>query len=382
MQEVPVGSFFCFECSDKGSTAQLEEYFQKHENRKFEDPIHLLDSLLHDDTKETQALLRGSLQSPKEAVFPRSELDWIHRKDAQCLVGKPVRLFCPHGNNYHNGRIVDIRPCKTDTEVLVRFPAGKDYRKTPLTTWLRLEEHCCAVATKIVWGIFPNKQKDKNGRNKSSPVWEIAKLWSRTARELVPVMHLLDPKQGQIRCRKPVDQRDDQKDENGEKEEEIAKPSWGLVESFGTDTWELLNLVAETKDSPPPSMQQQKQQHEGEAEIMLALANAERGEQERVRKWKQLSLLNPIHKAAIRCQDEYALGTLGHTARSTHQRLRPSPLIPQGLDRFYLVSQVSQRIGVVPTKDMASSLTCEMVQSVPETIEMITLNDRNKSSVV
>jgi hypothetical protein len=33
---VPEGSFYCFYCSPKGSTAQLEEYFEEHEDSKHE----------------------------------------------------------------------------------------------------------------------------------------------------------------------------------------------------------------------------------------------------------------------------------------------------------------------------------------------------------
>jgi hypothetical protein len=132
----------------------------------------------------------------------------------------------------------------------------------------------------------------------------------------------------------------------------------------------------ETRDTPPT---QQKQQQEREAEIMMALVNAEWEEQERVRKWKELPLVNPVHEAAIQCQDEYALGTLEYKAQPK-QYVRPSPLIPQGLDRTYILSQISHRIGVSPTKDFASSLVCELVESVPATIVTITQHDRSMSN--
>jgi hypothetical protein len=67
-------------------------------------------------------------------------------------------------------------------------------------------------------------------------------------------MQLLNPKRGQIRYRKPFEH-----EHNDEDEGEAEKPEWGLVETFGTDRYELLNLPLETRDTPPT---QQKQQQE------------------------------------------------------------------------------------------------------------------------
>jgi hypothetical protein len=394
---VPEGAFYCFDCSPKGSTEQLEAYLLEHERWKDDHPDDIwVDALLRDDIRDEPQHHPPNNDSNNNSndtteqdddddhdeednttvLFPRSELDWIHRQHPERLIGNPLRLYCPHGNHYHNGRILEVRPGVRDTECLVRFPAGKDYRKTSLTTWIRLEEHCLAVATQILWGVFGSKERKnkshvKKSSSSSSPAkWMRAKLWSRTARELVPVMQLLNPKEGQLYYRNPKDVGDEN-DKDEEEEEEPDPPKWGLVESFGTDTYELLNLPLETRDSrpqPPKKHAVLLQQDEREADIRMALAQAELEEQARIRKWKEYyPLLNPVHPAAICCQDEYALGPLEFRRRE-RQYVRPSPLIAQGLDRAYILEQVAQRMGVPPSKDLASSLACELTNLVPSTI--------------
>jgi hypothetical protein len=399
IQVVPEGAFYCFDCSPKGSTEQLEDYLLEHERWKDDHPDDIwVDVLLRDDIRDepqhhppddsnnnTEQDEDDDEEDNATELFPRSELHWIHREHPERLIGNPLRLYCPHGNHYHNGRILEVRPGNRntdhlvrngrvlevrqggrDTECLVRFPAGKDYRKTSLTTWIRLEEHCLAVATQILWGVFGSKERKKSNVKKSSSSsspakWMRAKLWSRTARELVPVLQLLNPKEGQLYYRNPNDDVND---------EEPTQPKWGLVETFGTDTYELLNLPLETRDSrpqPPKKNALLLQEDEREADIRMALAQAELEEQARIRNWKEYPMLNPVHPAAIRCQDEYALGPLEFRRRE-RQYVRPSPLISQGLDRAYILEQVSQRLGVPPSKDLASSLACELTNLVPSTI--------------
>ena len=148
------------------------------------------------------------------------------------LVGSAIRLYCPKTNQYHTGRIVRVGTEEVegdrkktdqtlnchDTECLVRFQAGRDYRKTSLTRWIRLEEHSLAVASRdLVLAKFDNdvdrlvcgstkKRKKRRSRQhqhqlESMHRWMPAKLWMRSSRELVMSMRLLDEELGQIKYR-------------------------------------------------------------------------------------------------------------------------------------------------------------------------------------
>jgi hypothetical protein len=401
---VPEGSFYCFDCSPKGSTAQLEEYFQEHEDSKYDFEMEstttttasFVDTLHQEDLEEEHRLQQREPEEepptslPKDQNIPVSELDWIHRNDPESLIGQPIRLYCTHGNQYHNGRILDVQNGENDnnagdTQCKVRFPAGKDYRKTPLTTWLHLEEHCLAVATRILWGHFgtyavaAGKAKSPKSKTQSDgSKWIRARLWSRTARELIPVMHLLSKQQ--IRFRNNITSST----KHHRRDEQDAPPDWGLVETFGTDIYELLPLASKTRKKPPPpptntnsNTPSSKELEDRETQVQSALALAELKEQERIREWRKLPLLNPVHKAALRCQDEYALGTLEFRP-PTKQYIRPSPLIPQGLDRAYLLARVSQRLGIPPTKDFGATLACELVDSVPDAVQALTRQDQKR----
>jgi hypothetical protein len=169
------------------------------------------------------------------------------------------------------------------------------------------------------------------------------------------------------------------------RDQQDAPPDWGLVETFGTDTYELLPLTSKTRKKPPPppptnansNTPSSKEVENRETQVQRALALAELQEQERIRKWRKLPLLNPVHKAALQCQDEYALGTLEFRP-PTKQYIRPSPLIPQGLDRAYLLARVSQRLGISPTKDFGATLACELVDSVPDAVQALTRQDQKR----
>jgi hypothetical protein len=254
-----------------------------------------------------------------------------------------------------------------------------------LTIWIHLEEHCLAVATRILWGHFgtygvtAGKTKSPKSKQQSSDgsKWIRAKLWSRTARELIPVMQLLNSKQGQIRFRNSTSST-----KHHRRDQQDTPPDWGLVETFGTDTYELLPLASKTRKKPPPQPTKtwninDAHEEDRETQIQSALALAELKEQERIRKWRKLPLLNPVHKAALQCQDEYALGTLEFRP-PTKQYIRPSPLIPQGLDRAYLLARVSQRLGIPPTKDFGATLACELVDSVPDAVQALTRQDQKR----
>lgn len=368
LHEIPEGSFYCFDCSPKGSTAQLEEYLDAHDTEKIrqEDPDNFANILLHKDVLEEHHPPHD-IAGEGPNGFPRSELDWIHKYEPDSLVGKAVRLYSPKGNHYHNGRIIDVRSrMKTDTECFVRFPAGNDARKTSLTAWISLEEHCVAVCTEILWAKFADRQ------------WKRARLWSRSARELVPLMFELTRKDGAIRQARTTSAAaaattaDDDGDSNGF---EIQKPDWGLIENIlGTGKYEYVELGSITSTSPLPKS---KLLEGRDAEIMNALANTELDAQNRIRKWRKLPLVNPLHPKAIRCQDESNLGPLEYQVTASAP-IQPSPLIPQGLDRSYLLERVSKQLKACPTKDMATTLLCQLVDRPPSTIQAVTSLHREK----
>ena len=139
-----------------------ESYLDSHESQKWElvdDPNDYIDTLLQKDIEnEKKVSSSSSSQYCCCDEFPKSELDWIHKNNPKSLIGKPVRLYCPVGNSYHNGRIVDIRPHQSDTECRIRFNAGSDYRKVSLTSWIRLEEHCVAVAVTMLHAKLADKK--------------------------------------------------------------------------------------------------------------------------------------------------------------------------------------------------------------------------------
>lgn len=101
LYEVPEGSFYCFDCSPKGSAAQLEEYLENHDTERHNyymdrsvDSVCFVDSLLFKDCWT---------ENPSKE-YPRSELDWIHQNDPESLIGKAVRIYSAKGNSYHNGK--------------------------------------------------------------------------------------------------------------------------------------------------------------------------------------------------------------------------------------------------------------------------------------
>ena len=388
--EVPEGDFHCFDCSLKGATCQLEDYFSSFEKRRDQIIIELSDGdginenqigkfFLEEDLKHEYRNIGSERKLPPG--LPISELD---HSDPNVFLGKPIRLYCPNGNHYHSGRIIDVRPCfgskdgegegeakettatadnattgNKDTYCLVRFPAGKDHRKTPFVVWLRLEEHCVVVGMKLLWAQFlPYSKKDKrqsssNGGGSGSKRWSRGILWSRSARELVCVMKEAQGTQilydTSTVSGKNKSQQQQQQDNHKSRE-------WGLVEDisrFGTDCYSVLRLEEDTRDSVS---KQTQQQHDQECKVVSGVVQAELAEQARVRNWNKLPHRNTWHSDALCRRDEYTLGPLEYKFTPKLQ-IEPSPAIQQGLDRSYILKKLK---GVQPTKDVASSLVCEL----------------------
>jgi hypothetical protein len=325
---------------------------------------------------------RGTDNEEDTVLLPISELKHIHHEH---LIGKPVRLYCSNMNTYHNGRILDTRSADDLTVALVRFPAGKDHRKTTLTQWIYLEEHCLAVASDLVWAWMGNTTNKTKKRSGEEAQWTLGKLWRRTGRELVPVMKQLNEAEGQIcfrALREPTDAPNDTASNTAEVEKDEIKsqvdndntttttapslapivPRWGLVESFD-GAYELLNLEDETKVEPPSSGPKVNDP------IVSGLAKVELQEQRRIQWWKTLPLHNPF--LALRAQDP-SWPSLEFEMPVEKECVRPSSLVDLGLDREMMVKLVAQHLGMEPTKDLGVGLACETVECLASMIQSIT----------
>lgn len=338
-------------------------------------------------------------------LLPISEMDQI---PPEHLIGKPVRLFCPNMNTYHSGRILDTRlaivdggndddddssTATTTTAALIRFPAGKDYRKTTVTVWVYLEEHCLAVASDIVWAwMEKTTTSKKKAATTSSSHWTLGKVWRRSARELVPVMKILNQEQGQIHFRLLQKGGDAAKDESTTKNDKaseelesrgtddkesdstevpsadeaakdgapspLASSNWALVESFD-GVYELLNIADEVRSEPPATSPKANDP------ILQGLAKVEMEEQRRVQAWNELPLQDPFQKLQA-----YTLPSLEfQMPMENPPAIRPSSLVDQGLDRELIMNLVSRQLGVPATKDLGISLQCEMVESLTEMVQ-------------
>ena len=245
-----------------------------------------------------------------------------------------------------------------DTDCLVRFHAGSDGRKTALTSWISLEEHCVAVCTDIVWAKFGDR------------IWRKARLWSRTSRELVPVMKDLLRLGGALR---PI--QSEQQTQSPRRAFKLSKPNWGLLETLvGKVVFEYLELGKVTSAQLPGNARTPTGR---EATLMRALAENELEQQERIKRWRALPLENPMHPKAITLRDEYGLGTLDFQVQRP-MLIHPSPLIPQGLDRAYIATRIARLHQIKPSKDMAASLDCLLDDRPALSIQQITALHRAK----
>ena len=210
-------------------------------------------------------------------------------------------------------------------------------------------------------------------------------------------------------------------------------PSYALGQSIrGEENYQLLNFETDIADVPPPPFDTLAMTDRGiptlstdlpcdltrQLQLLTSLARTELFERERVQKWRNLPSTNPVHPMALTSRDEEGLGALefstvqfpeefavngmavaGRDAvgiggtNSVHKKrsrnrvtvdedeaevIELCPLISHGLDRSYVLEALSNRIGVDKSKDVASSLVCElMMDSVPAAIHGITEQHKN-----
>jgi hypothetical protein len=220
-----------------------------------------------------------------------------------------------------------------------------------------------AVGTSLIWGSFEKATVP-------------AILWLRTARELVPVQHLLEENLGQILY------EDSHVSLGGSSSSSPHSPSsqtltttskeaiilqWkrhtgvAMARSYGEEKYQLLNLESESVDLFNPDAQRVYGSTQERMKVLVALVMAEWHEQEAVREWHQMKLGNPLGPKVLTSHDEYALGSL---VPKNHPDMPPAhaapcALIPRGLDRLKIAKILEQQ-GVTVTKDLAAGLTANI----------------------
>lgn len=335
--EIPKNEYFCIDCSLKGSCDTLQEYLEKvNEDRaEFENSCDFVEAQL----KEGMKLTSPDVGNEAKDGIPLSELDRlsvlhhiaIAEVDAPTtdpvvqtpdfLVGKPIRLYSPNGNQYHNGRIVEWRKAGhcvkfwgsteiCQCEFLVRFPAGMDNRKVPYRTWIILEEHSCAIGVSMVWALHKK-------------AWRPAMTWLRTSLELLPVRSQLDESLHQIYT-------------VGCEAYKREHSSWSLVSILGGDKeYALMLLQKETTQFNAIFKGGKTESHE--LLLLKGLAEVELQEQDHIQAWHQLPLINKTHPLALSMADESSLAPIDFKNTGNLEGPTPVQLLHEGLDRIWLI---------------------------------------------
>jgi len=371
---------------------------------------------------------------------------------AEFLIGKPVRLYCPLDNNYHVGRIIDFRTCsvypslrgngdhvaasvdpKTNTvhiedldyygigpisqsEFLVRFPAGVEGRKKELVQWIILEEHSLAVGVSLIHGKTAKLKGKVNG-------WKPAMILARSALELVPVREFLyENDKGELFASMNRDASFGRSflSTGASKNDDGLRDRWALASFFGEEAHGLLHLRDEAKalfttnengktakplksggvhsSRSPMGLGAEDVTHpysSSTLDIPMGLAIVEHDEQVRCREWFKLILRNPAHPLALTSCDEYSVPLVvnrrgenndgndvrdGSNIRVQFGKLqdlneRDNPLIERGIDRLrlaHLVEAMSEPLD--QSRDTLLSFSCEKVTSMSKA--MATLQHR------
>ncbi|CAB9504825.1 Histone-lysine N-methyltransferase [Seminavis robusta] len=349
---------------------------------------------------------------------------------AGLFVGKPVRLYCPLDDNYHSGRIVDYRrvppnlhhihPSKksaksskaaaflpnddffaSQVEFLVRFNpgSGDEYRKKLIYKWLRLEEHSLAVGTHLIWGRFHHPGATSSGDPPASPKkgpgvaaqsgpqasWQQACVFLRTSRELMPVLHLLQEKLGEVNYHPASlmgSKSSKKKDSSGSyaiPKTPKKTPAFCLAKRFGVtqpmaqsienpalsgESYKMLHVTDQIRD-----LYSRKPSNSHIEQLKHSLACVEHDEQQAAQRWWQMRRRKLGYSApnAMRMSDEHAVGPVLYKSvpeeKPTVHEKELCPLVrPPGLDRGHLMERLV-RCGMLDeaTKDTAAGLECWLV---------------------
>lgn len=374
VEEIPKGSWFCQDCSKEGTTRFLREYLEASDQKRSLSlsSKHYVKSLLQTDLNEYQAYRLRETGRNQPSGIPVSELSRAHELHSAIgetesqdndtylvkqLIGKPIRIYDRLSNHYHSGRLVDYRSLLScgSVEFLVRFPAGKDGRKTSLFYWIVLEEHSLAVESMLVWA-----QKGQR--------YVPGQYYLRTARELLSVQHLYSQEKGQISYVRGLAKNDDVDHEKlGSTEILSSKPQspkkkqrteqWGLVRLFGNEEFLFLRLSEEVHRYGDKECARFARSQD--VQILMSLAEVELAEQEDTVQWYSLPSGPQTSTKSLSRVDQQALRPLLiRELPEYHSALVPS--IPQGLDHLYILKHLRSR-GVDVSKDGGAFIECTEV---------------------
>ena len=403
IRNIPEGEIYCKSCAEDGATTVLEKYFDRvdYARSHYSCSRAYVMALLENQMKANpdgnrrigQKNGNDDLNCPPHSelwgAFELSNLSFSaeeHQENdcespkssgASFLVGKPVRLYNNLDNEYHVGRIVDWRSCSaypdfpgnepsasddnhvpindlpffgtgmiSTCEFLVRFPAGVSGRRKQLLKWIVLEEHSLAVGIRLIEG-------------RTSKTWAPAMILARSSLELVPV-------------RKHLHEDNDTKAKD--ETEKPLKQFWALASFFGRETHAFLDLNDEARDlisndiiDGDLSGSNQLSGNSGpnhqyplaSISVPLALALAEKDEQQRCKEWISKMLNDPMHPLTLVASDEYSV-----EMRLQEERKVLQP-IGIGLDRMWLATLANEKLQAFDdSKDALISIEHKPVASI------------------
>lgn len=381
-EEIPEGSYLCIDCDPDGASSRLQRYFDRtwESRSKFKTSRDFAASLFENEGRVPVSEFPRITELHRDAISSVRTFQGASSPDIgpDFLVGKPLRLYCPDDNNYHNGRILDwrrathLRPISATApshakdfqygniseiaccEFLVAFPAGMDFRKRTIHQWMILEEHSLAVGTSLIWALHT--------RNKE---WTPALTWLRTSLELMPILERLSEDEGQVIY--------DMSNLGQTKR-------WALTQPFGRENHLLLILREEAVDLFSPSFAARFSKRIDTADgprldLPAMLAFTEAQEQRRIRQWSRLSLQNARHERALTIADVDTLPPLEVSTNKNDGAVeispRPCPLIRTGLDRMWIANQLRRSQGFDQTKDAVAGITVHGVRSRASAIKQL-----------
>ena len=400
--------WYCYDCSKDGTTLLLQQYLNNNDKEMvdyYSSNLHGQSNMTFVDYRIQQELnIKTSTHGKHKMIYPVPESELVigamihslalcdvnklartrggnERRESLApneYVGKPIRLHDRTHDLYHTGRIVAYRnfvpasslenckplptfsskdntvladsvPTCPHIECLVRFPAGKDYRKSTYHHWIRLEEHSLSIGSTLVWARITASQ------------WKPSILWLRTPLALITTLNAID---------RPV--IDSNIDISKTKHKVCA-----LVRTFGEEIYSMINIRDQCVDLSDTDATELHIYSHPDNVLLYSIARTEFAEQLRVQNWFQLKQVNPMDPAILSSRDYWTLRDLYPTTQVDDTKTADKglllPNVRRSLDRSKLVRMLYQR-GHRLSKDSAASISCVNVAFNNQTILDISLN--------
>ena len=383
--------WYCYDCCKDGTTLLLQQYLDKNDKEMIDyysntvqgksnisfveyrlqqelnikTSAHTKRKIVHPTPPESELVIGAMIHSLALCdgnKLARTRGAHEHRESLtpEEYIGKPIRLHDRNHDMYHTGRIVAFRNAvslaswgeeqlastsSNDTaasiaslstipniEFLVRFPAGKDNRKSTYHHWIRLEEHTLSIGSTLVWARITASQ------------WKPSIIWLRTSLALIPTMNTMD--------RSNVDSTID-----------ISKTKHkvcALVRTVGDEIYSVINVRDQCVDLSDTDATKQHLYSHPDNMLLFSIARTERAEQSRVQDWFQLKQIDPMGPAVLSSRDYWTLRELYPTPEDKTNTLDMTYLLPnarRSLDRSKLVRMLHQR-GYLLSKDDIASISC------------------------